>query len=43
MMEQGLDRVKATYGDNYGRLVRTKRKYDPDKFFFRINQGIRPA
>jgi hypothetical protein len=42
MMEEGIDRVKATYRDNYDRLQETKRKYDPDNFF-RINQNIRPV
>ena len=41
MMEEGTDRVKATYRDNYGRLVEIKRKYDPDNFFH-VNQNIRP-
>jgi FAD/FMN-containing dehydrogenase len=41
MMDEGLDRVKATYRDNYARLTEIKRKYDPDNFF-RINQNIRP-
>jgi FAD/FMN-containing dehydrogenase len=41
MMEEGNDRIKATYRDNYGRLVETKRKYDPDNFFH-VNQNIRP-
>jgi FAD/FMN-containing dehydrogenase len=41
MMEEGIDRIKATYRDNYGRLVEIKRKYDPDNFFH-INQNIRP-
>jgi hypothetical protein len=40
MMEEGMDRVKATYRDNYDRLLKFKRKYDPDNFF-RINQNIR--
>jgi hypothetical protein len=39
MMDEGLDRVKATYRDNYERLLDIKRKYDP-KNFFRINQNI---
>jgi FAD/FMN-containing dehydrogenase len=39
MMDEGLDRVKATYRDNYARLLDIKRKYDP-KNFFRINQNI---
>jgi hypothetical protein len=40
--EEGQDRVKASYGDNYQRLVEVKRKYDPDNFFH-INQNIKPA
>jgi FAD/FMN-containing dehydrogenase len=42
MMDEGEDRVKATYGDNYDRLVAIKTKYDPDNFF-RVNQNIKPA
>jgi FAD/FMN-containing dehydrogenase len=41
MMDEGIDRIKATYRDNYDRLVEIKRKYDPDNFF-RINQNIKP-
>jgi len=41
MMDEGVDRIKATYRDNYDRLVEIKRKYDPENFF-RINQNIRP-
>jgi FAD/FMN-containing dehydrogenase len=41
MMEEGADRVKATYRENYDRLVEIKQKYDPDNFFH-INQNIRP-
>jgi FAD/FMN-containing dehydrogenase len=33
--------VKATYGDNYERLVEIKNKYDPANLF-RVNQNIRP-
>lgn len=40
MMEEGEDRVKATYGQNYARLATIKAKYDPDNFF-RVNQNIR--
>lgn len=39
MMEEGPDRIKASYGDNYERLQRIKSKYDPDNFFH-INQNI---
>jgi FAD/FMN-containing dehydrogenase len=42
MMDEGEDRVKATYGDNYDRLVAIKTKYDPDNFF-RVNQNIKPG
>ena len=41
MMDEGVDRIKATYRDNYDRLVEIKRKYDPDNFFH-VNQNIRP-
>ena len=42
MMEEGGDRIKATYGDNYDRLAAIKRKYDSGNFF-RVNQNIKPA
>jgi hypothetical protein len=41
MMDEGNERVKATYGDNYDRLARIKAKYDPHNFF-RVNQNISP-
>ena len=41
MMDEGLDRNKATYRNNYNRLTEVKRKYDPDNFFH-VNQNIRP-
>jgi FAD/FMN-containing dehydrogenase len=41
MMEEGDDRIRATYGDNYNRLVAIKKKYDPANFF-RVNQNIKP-
>lgn len=41
MMEEGADRVQATYGTNYERLQQIKAKYDPDNFF-RMNQNIIP-
>ena len=40
--DEGEDRVKASYGDNYERLVSIKNKYDPDNLF-RVNQNIKPA
>jgi hypothetical protein len=41
MMEEGQERIKATYGDNYQRLVSIKNKYDPTNLF-RVNQNIKP-
>ena len=41
MMEEGEDRIKATYRDNYPRLAAIKAKYDPWNFF-RVNQNIKP-
>jgi FAD/FMN-containing dehydrogenase len=42
MMDEGQDRVRATYRDNYPRLTQVKAKYDPDNFF-RVNQNIQRA
>jgi hypothetical protein len=42
MMDEGQERVQATYAGNYQRLTEIKSKYDPDNFF-RVNQNIRPA
>jgi hypothetical protein len=42
MMDEGQDRVSATYRGNYDRLALIKAKYDPTNFF-RVNQNIRPA
>jgi FAD/FMN-containing dehydrogenase len=42
MMDEGEDRVKATYGANYKRLVKIKEKYDPENLF-RVNQNIKPV
>jgi hypothetical protein len=41
MMGVGQERVKATYRDNYDRLVAVKKQYDPTNFF-RVNQNIKP-
>ena len=41
MMDEGQERVRASYGDNYDRLAQIKAKYDPDNAF-RVNQNIQP-
>jgi len=41
MMEEGQERVKASYRDNYERLARIKARYDPNNLFH-INQNIKP-
>ncbi len=41
MMEEGEERIKATYGKNYDRLVQIKTDYDPNNLFC-INQNIKP-
>lgn len=40
MMEEGQERVKATYRDNYDRLLQIKQRYDPTNFFH-LNQNIK--
>jgi len=41
MMDEGQERVRASYGANYDRLTQIKAKYDPDNLF-RVNQNIQP-
>ncbi|MGJ8713924.1 MAG: FAD-binding oxidoreductase [Maribacter stanieri] len=41
MMEEGQDRIKASYKHNYNRLARIKNTYDPNNFFS-VNQNIVP-
>ncbi len=41
MMEEGQERIRASYRDNYDRLAEIKAKYDPENFF-KVNQNIRP-
>jgi FAD/FMN-containing dehydrogenase len=42
MMDEGEDRVRASYRGHYERLAAIKAKYDPANFF-RVNQNIKPA
>src|SRR5205807_4762751 len=42
MMDEGVDRIKASYRDNYERLVAIKNRYDPTNLFH-VNQNIRPT
>jgi hypothetical protein len=42
MMEEGQDRIRASYRDNYERLAAIKHEYDPTNFF-RVNQNIKPG
>jgi hypothetical protein len=41
IMNEGQERIKASYKENYDRLTRIKKKYDPNNFF-RVNQNILP-
>jgi FAD/FMN-containing dehydrogenase len=40
--DEGQERVRASYRENYDRLVQAKRKYDPTNLF-RVNQNISPG
>ena len=42
MMDEGDDRVRASYGPNFARLQQVKTAYDPDNFFH-VNQNIPPT
>ena len=42
IMDEGPDRVRASYLENFERLARVKAQYDPDNVFH-INQNIPPA
>ena len=42
MMDEGEERIRASYRDHYPRLARIKAAYDPDNLF-RVNQNITPA
>ena len=42
MMDEGQERIRATYQENFERLVAIKNEYDPTNLF-RVNQNIRPT
>ena len=42
LMDEGVDRIKATYRDGYARLVAVKDRYDPTNVFH-VNQNIKPS
>ena len=42
IMDEGTERVKASYRENYERLAQIKTKYDPQNFFH-VNQNIKPT
>jgi FAD/FMN-containing dehydrogenase len=42
MMDEGQERVQATYRGAYERLAEIKAKYDPENLFH-VNQNIKPA
>ncbi len=42
LMDEGQERVQASYKHNYNRLAQIKKQYDPNNFF-KVNQNIRPG
>ncbi len=42
IMDEGPERVKASFAGNYAKLARVKAEYDPSNLF-RVNQNIPPA
>ena len=42
MMDEGEGGVRSSYGKNYARLAKIKKRYDPSNLF-RVNQNIKPA
>jgi hypothetical protein len=42
MMDEGQQRIRASYRGNYDRLAKVKATYDPDNFFH-VNQNVQPA
>ena len=42
IMEEGEDRIRGAYGENYARLAQIKAAYDPQNLFT-VNQNIKPG
>ncbi|WP_372752509.1 FAD-binding oxidoreductase [Labilibaculum sp.] len=42
LMDEGQERVKASYRHNYDRLAQIKKQYDPNNLF-KVNQNIKPS
>ena len=42
LMDEGKERIKASYKHNYERLARIKKQYEPNNLF-RVNQNILPG
>ena len=42
MMDEGQERVQASYRHNYQRLTKIKKQYDPNNLFS-VNQNIKPS
>ena len=42
LSQEGQERVRTAYGDNYDRLVELKNEWDPENLF-RMNQNIKPT
>ncbi|MDX1531173.1 MAG: BBE domain-containing protein, partial [Rhodothermales bacterium] len=42
LMDEGEERIRATYRGNYDRLAAVKERYDPGNLFH-VNQNVRPA
>lgn len=42
LSQEGDERVRSAYGDNYDRLVELKNEWDPENLF-RVNQNVEPS